>query len=190
MEYEAPVGLFGIDDDERARRRRDEAAQVIEIRHPAPRRDRSDRTALRAELGDHRRVQRVGRHRHQHIAVFVEERAQDELDAFGGAGREEHAVGRDREAVRRVLGRDRFAAGGDARRRAVAVVSVAQRPFDGGDEVRRRVETESDRIADVQIPHALAAGFDPLRLRDDIANGVGKAVNARGDGDRREESSW
>jgi len=43
-------------------------------------------------------------------------------------------------------------------------VAVAQRPRDGLDQVRRRVEPEGDRVADVQVPDAGAGGLDPLRL--------------------------
>ena len=39
-----------IDDDERARRRRDQAREMIEVRHPAARRDRSGSTSARAPI--------------------------------------------------------------------------------------------------------------------------------------------
>ena len=176
--------VVGIDDDERARRRRHEAAQVIEIRHPPAVGIGPIEQRARAELGDDGRVQRIGRHRHQHFAVFVDERAERELDAFGRAGREKRAIRRDGKPARRVLRGDRFASRRDARRRPVAVVAVVHRPLDGGDEVRRRLEAERHRVADVQVTHVPAAGFDPLRLDDDVANGVGEAVEAGSDGNR------
>ena len=188
MEYDAPGRIIGIDDDERARCRRDEAAQVIEVRHPPAIGIGAIEQRSRAELGDHGRVKRVGRHRHQHVGVFVHERAEDELDAFRCTGREKRAIGRHRKTARRVLRGDRLASRGDARRGAVAIVSVAQRPLDRSDEVRRRFEPEGHRIADIQVADAPAAGLDPVRLRDDITNGVRKPAETGGDGNWRGDS--
>ena len=71
-------------------------------------------------------------------------------------------------------------AGRDAGRRPVVVVAVAHRPLDRGDEVRRRLEAEGDRIADVEVADARARRLDLLRFRDDVADGVGEAVHASG----------
>ena len=79
--------------------------------------------------------------------------------------------------------RHRFARRGNAGRRPVVVVAVAHRPLDRGDQVRRRLEAEGDRIADVEIPDARAGRLDLLRFRDDVADGVGEAVNASGSRD-------
>ena len=87
--------------------------------------------------------------------------------------------------LRRVLGGDRFARGRDAGRRPVVVVAVAHRALDRGDEMRRRLEAEGDRIADVEVAHARAGGLDLLRFRDDVADGVGEAVDAGGGRDGR-----
>ena len=51
--------------------------------------------------------------------------------------------------------------------------------------MRRGLEPESDRVADVQVAHATAAGFDPLRLDDDVPDRVGEPVETGSNGDRR-----
>ena len=110
--------IVRIDDDERARRRRHEAAQVVEIGHPATIGIGAIEDGARAELGDDGRVERIRRHRHEHIAAFVDERRQRELDTFGRAGGEEGAIGRQRESPatcirpRRPRGPTRFPADG------------------------------------------------------------------------------
>ena len=119
----------------------------------------------------------------------VDERRQRELDAFRRAGRDEHAIGVDRKAACRELRGDRFARRREALRRPVAVVAVAQRALDGLDQMRRRLEIERDRVADVEVSHAHAGRFDPLRFGDDVADGVGETVDALGDRNRRRRGS-
>src|SRR5205823_870685 len=82
---------------------------------------------------------------------------------------------------------DRLASGGQTRRRSIAVVAVAQRALHRCDKMRRRMEPESNRIADVQIADAGTGRFDPLRLSHDVTDCVRKAGNAvRGwDGSKR-----
>ena len=126
-----------VDHDERARGRRDEAAQVIEVGHPAARRIEAVVARPRAELGEYRREQRVGRQRHQHFAALVDERRQRKLDTFRRARGDEHAIGRHRKAPGGVLGRDRLARRRDSRRGSVPIVAVAHRALDGFDQVRR-----------------------------------------------------
>ena len=53
------------------------------------------------------------------------------------------------------------------------------------DQMRRRLEPEGDRIADIEIADARACRLNFLGLGDDIPNGVGEAVNARGGWYRR-----
>ena len=67
-------------------------------------------------------------------------------------------------------------------RRRIAVVAVAHRALDRLDHVGRRLESEDDRIADVQVPDLPAGGFDLPRLGDDVADGVDEAADAAGDG--------
>ena len=172
--------VVGIDDDERARGRRDQALEVIEVRHPSAR--RVEPVVLRGgvELREHRGVERIGGHRHEHFAARVDHGAQGELDAFRRAGGDEHAIGGDRKTVPRVLLGHRFPRGRDPGRRPVVVVTVPHRPLDRGNEVRRRLEAEGDRVADVEVADAGARRFHLLRFRDDVADGVGKAVHAGG----------
>src|SRR5690606_31022472 len=103
-----------------------------------------------------------------------------ELDAFGRARGDEHAIGRCRDPTPREIGGHRFASLGDARRRGVAVVPVAHGPGDGLNQVRRREETELVGIPDVEISDLPAALFYFSRLGDDIPDGVGEAVNTFG----------
>jgi hypothetical protein len=64
-------------------------------------------------------------------------------------------------------------------------VAVAHRAGHRLDQMRRRLEPEGDRVADIEIADAGACRLNFLGLRDDIPNGVGKAVNARGRWNRR-----
>jgi hypothetical protein len=63
-------------------------------------------------------------------------------------------------------------------------VTVAHRALDGLDEMRRRVEPERHRVADVEVPDTDALRLDRSCLRHDLANGVGEAVHPRGNRDR------
>jgi hypothetical protein len=57
-------------------------------------------------------------------------------------------------------------------------VSVAHGPFDGLNEVPRRLEAESDRIADVQISDSRALSFHPPGFADDVPDGIRKLFDA------------
>src|SRR5262249_52940069 len=60
-------------------------------------------------------------------------------------------------------------------RRSIAVVPVAHRPLDCRKQMGGCRKTERDRVSDVEIADAPARLFDPLRLDDDIPNGIRKA---------------
>src|SRR5262249_3621821 len=92
----------------------------------------------------------------------------------------EDAVRRDREPVPRVLGGDCLPRAGNACGRPVAVVPINQRFPDGVDEVRRRLEPELYRGADVQVSDAYTGSLHTLRLGDDVADGIGKAMDTSG----------
>ena len=51
------------------------------------------------------------------------------------------------------------------------------------DHVPGGLETEGNRIADVQVANASAAVFHALRFGDDIANGIGELAHSRRDRD-------
>ena len=189
VEYDAPVGLFGSMIDHRARRRRDELAQFVDVGRPSACRIAAVVAGPGPELGQHRRVERIGRHRHQHFALLVDQRGERKVDRFRRAGGDEDAIARDRETARREFLGDRFARRGDPRRGAVAVVPVAHRALDRGDEVRRRLEPEGDRVADIQVADPRSLRFDALGLGDDVADGVREAVDAVGDRNGAEESA-
>ena len=84
---------------------------------------------------------------------------------------------RHRHAAPVAFGRDRFASRQDADRRRVAVVPVAHRPLDRLDQVRRRLEAEDDRVADIEIADVPAGGLNLSGLRHDIADRVDEATN-------------
>jgi hypothetical protein len=48
--------------------------------------------------------------------------------------------------------------------------------------VRRGLEAEGDRVADVEISHARAGRFHLLGLLDDVTDGVGETADAGSDG--------
>ena len=173
--------IVGIDDDERARGGRDQAADVIEIGLPPVRRVRPVEDRARANLRENSRVQRVGRRGHEHFVPAFRERGQGQLDALGGAGSDDDAIGRDRHAASGQLGGNRLARGKDAHRRGVAVAAVAHRAVHRFDQMRRRFEPERNRVADVQIPHLSAGRLNLAGLGDDIADGVNESADAGGD---------
>ena len=79
-----------------------------------------------------------------------------------------------------------FARFDDARRRRVAVVAVAHRALDGFDQMRRRDEAElvrDRRCSDSARACRSASTF--LRLGDDVADGVGEAIDAAGGADAK-----
>src|SRR5262245_58817147 len=51
--------------------------------------------------------------------------------------------------------------------------------------MRRSAEAELYRVADVEVAHANARGFDALGFRDNIPDRVGEPMDARGGRDRR-----
>ena len=152
---------------------------MVQIRHPAARRIEPVVFRRRIELRQHGCVERVGGHRDEHFVAVLDHRAERQLDSLRRPGRDEDAVGADRAAVARVLGRHRLARLRNARRRPVSVVAVAQRALHRRDQMHRRLKSEGDRIADVEVADARPRGLDALRLGDDVADGVGKAVDAR-----------
>ena len=107
-------------------------------------------------------------------------RGERELDAFGRARRDQHAIRRrgTPRAAKSAATASRAAT--NAGRGRVAVVPVAHRARDRLDEMRRREEPELVRIADVQIPHAPCRPPRPSCLGHDVADGVGEAVDALG----------
>jgi hypothetical protein len=62
-------------------------------------------------------------------------------------------------------------------------VAVAHRALDRLDHVRRRLEPEGNRVADIEVADLLAGRLDLSRLRDDVADGVDEAADAARDGD-------
>ena len=54
----------------------------------------------------------------------------------------------------------------------------------GLNQVRRRLETESNRVSDVEVAHTHAARLDSPGFRDDVANRVGKPMDTRRNGHR------
>ena len=140
--------------------------------------------AARPELAEHRRVEGIGRHRHEDFVPAVADDAEREVDALRGPGREHDPLGRYLQSALAELRGHRGARLADARGGSVAVVAVAHGALDRLDQVRGGPETEEHGVADVQVPHAAAARLDRPRLRDDVADGVVEAGAATGDGNR------
>src|SRR5262245_39062685 len=63
-------------------------------------------------------------------------------------------------------------------------MAVAQGALDRLDEMRRRQEPELVWVADVQVAHPRACLLHLARLGDDVANGVGEAIDALGSANR------
>ncbi len=178
-------GVVGIDQDQRARAIGDQAPDVIEIRLPAIVGIGAVEHRLRPDLGDHRGVERIGRHRHEHLVVGVDQRVERDLDALGGAGGEQHPIGIDWEAACTEVVCDRLARLDDAGRRRVAVLAETHGAADRFDQVGRRREAGRDRIPDVQVADSPPGSLDLPRLGHDVADRVAEAVDPAGDRNRR-----
>ncbi len=177
--------VVGIDQDQRARAIGDQALDVIEIGLPAVVGIGAVEHRLRPDFGDDRRVERIGRHRHEHFVVGIDQRVEGDLDALGRAGGEQHAIGIDREATCTEVVGDGFARLDDARRRRVAVLPEAHGAVDGLDQVRRSGESSRDRVPDVQVADGPPGSLDLPRLGHDVADRVAEAVDPTGDRNRR-----
>src|SRR6185503_6492038 len=103
---------------------------------------------------------------------------------FRRARGQDYAIDADRHPAAFVFVSHRFARGLDARRGRVSVMTVVHRARHGLHEMGRCHEAERNRIADVQVPHAPAASFDGFGFGNDVADGVGEAVDARRWADR------
>ena len=117
--------IVRIDDNERACVGGHQLFELIQIGHPLRGMIQTIERCARPDLGQHRRVERVRRHRDEHLAAFVDKRGHRELDAFRRPCRDEDPVGRYREAASCVFGCDGFPCRRNARRRTVPVVTVA-----------------------------------------------------------------
>ncbi len=71
-----------IDDDQRSRRRCDQALDVIEIRKPAARRICVVENRACPNLGKHSRVQWIGRYRDEDLVARLGQRRECQLDPF------------------------------------------------------------------------------------------------------------
>ena len=87
--------IVRIDDDEHPRAIADEAAQRFEIRQPVACGVSAVVARDRADLGQHRRVERIRRQRDEHFIPLVDQRVQRQIDGLRRAGRDQHAVRRD-----------------------------------------------------------------------------------------------
>ena len=169
-----------IDHDEHARLRRDQAAKVVEVRQPVASGIRAVVPGLGPHLGQHGGIERVGRRGHEHLLALADQRIQREIDGFRRARRDQHAIRRNRHAAVAVIGGDRFARGRNPRRRQISVVPVPDRRYHRLHEMRGRLEPEGHRVADVEVADARATSLDRLGFRHDVADRIGKAVNAGG----------
>ena len=101
--------IVRVDDDQCTGRGGDEPLEMIQIRHPLRGWIEAIEIGAGANPGQHRRVQRIGRHRDQDVGAFVDQRADGELDAFRGSGGDEDAVRRHEKSTRCVFACDGFA---------------------------------------------------------------------------------
>ena len=182
LAYRRRVGRAGrvvrIDRHNRASVRCHQRREVIEIGNPAAFGIGVVILRPRAELGDDRRVQRVGRHRHEHFTVFVEQCRQREFDRFGCSRGDEDAIRRNRPALARLFLRDGLTRRQDAGGWSVAVMPVAERSLDGDDQMFGWLKAEGARVTHIEITHLPAGGFDTLSLDHDVANRVREAADA------------
>ncbi len=183
--YTAPVGLFGSISTSARVRSVIRLAMCADVRLPAVVGIGAVEDRSGAHLRDDRRIERIGRHRHQHFVARIDQGVERQLDALRRARGEQHAIGIDREAARTEVVGDGLPRLGNPRRRRVAVLAQTHGPADRVDEVRRRHEAGRDRIADVQVADGTPGRFDLPRFGHDVADGVGEAVDPTGDRNRR-----
>ena len=170
-------GVVRVDDDERPGRGRDQAADVIDVGQPAAGRISAIEDWPGADLREHSCVQWIGRHRDEHFIPSLGKRSERQLNAFRRPGCDDDAVRKDRHSTPRTIGGYGFARFEDPDRGRVAILSAPQRRFDGVNEVRRRLEPEDDRIADVEIPDFPSGCLNLSGLRHDIADCVDEPPN-------------
>ena len=108
----------------------------------------------------------------------------ESADPFRCARGNQHAVGWYGDATRRVLGSNRLARSRYPSRGDITVVPISHGSCDGFYEVRRSVKTERNRVPDVQITDSLPLRLDRLRFSHDVADGIGKSIDASGHRDR------
>ena len=72
--------IVRVDDDQGPGARRDQRAQMVEIREPVVGRVGPVIARLGVDRGEDRRVQGVGGHRHEHFIALVDERVEREID--------------------------------------------------------------------------------------------------------------
>ena len=142
---------------------------------------------LRTQLGEHSGVEGIGRDRHQHLVAPVDQDAERKVDSLRCPGGQQDAFGRDGQAACGEVGRHRFTRLDYPGCRRVAVLAVPHRPLHRFNQVRRGLEPEQDRIADIEVFDVLTGRFDPARLCDNASDCVveSRTPLRHPDGERR-----
>ena len=172
--------IVRIDDHQGAGRGADQPLDLLDVRQPLLFGSGVIEHRPRADLGEHRGVERIGRHRDQHFVARPGERGEGELDPLRGPRGDDHAIRVERHATTRALGGDRFARRRDAHRRRVPVVPVTNGAFDRLDQMRRGAEPECNRVANIEVPDLAPGRLHLPRFRDDIADRVDETADTTG----------
>ena len=125
------------------------------------------------------RPQRIIGRRQQHFIAGVQQRAQTEIDQFADAVADEHALGRCvGRAAPPVERGDRLARGRQALLMGVRI-GIGDVIGDGALQMFRRAESESTRVADVQLDQLPALTFQlagaPGEFAADLVADLGQA---------------
>ena len=170
--------IVRVDDDQRTSRRGDQAAHMIDVRHPATIGVGAIKHRARADFGEDGCVQWIGWYRDQHFVARFGEGGQRQLNPLRRPRRDDDTIGRDRHAPSLALGRDRFAGRQDTVRRRVAILARADRAVDRFNEVRRRLEAECNGVADIEVADTPARSLNLSGLRHDIADCVDEPTDS------------
>ena len=135
-----------------------------------------------AELAQNGRVERIVGLGSENVFAGIDQRGDAEVDCLAYAGGYEDVPHR-RDALARGLAANRFERLRNAGRWRVAVLAVAHGFVGGFNDVRRSLEIEVERVADVQWQNFVSLLDDFVGDAGQVANGVADVIEAGGGGD-------
>ena len=179
-----PGRVVRIDGDQRPRGRRDQAAGCDRDRAAIRAPDRSDRTPRSRRSSQHRGVERVGRHGTRTSSPGPASAVSASSMPSEVPEVSTTRSGETRHAAPAAFVGHRFPRRRQCRPTARSRCGRRERALDCVYQMRRRREAENDRVADIQVADARAAGLNPPGLGDDIPDRVIEAADAAGDRNR------
>ena len=175
-------GIVGVDQHDAASARRELAFDVGEFGLPGVVFVEIVGVERDAQLAQNGRVERVVGTWSENVFAGIHQSADAEIDGFAYAGCDED-VAHGGDAFARGFASNRLERFWNAGRWRVAVLAVAHGFVGGFDDVRRSLEIEVERVADVQRQNFVSLLDDFVSDAGQVANGVADVVEALGGGD-------